>query len=109
MGIAQNVQLATIEVPTTVVVESKKEVILKAVFPNPVKYSFILKVDRNALLTGKIDFELWNKDDELLFEQRLGQPFEIIERGHLPEGEYEYRVSRDGDVVQTGKLIFSPF
>ncbi|MEM6726806.1 MAG: T9SS type A sorting domain-containing protein [Bacteroidota bacterium] len=108
---AQNVQLATIEAPSvsTVTVEKKQEEVLKAVFPNPVKYSFILKVDRNALLSGRIDFQLFNADGDMVFEKRLGQPFEIIERGHLPEGDYKYQVKKEGETVQTGEINFQPF
>ncbi|MEM6726261.1 MAG: T9SS type A sorting domain-containing protein [Bacteroidota bacterium] len=108
-AIAQQVQLASIETPSTEVVEKKQEEVLKAVFPNPVKYSFILKLDRNALLEGRIDFNLFDVGGNMVFEKRLGQPFEIVERGHLPSGDYHYEVKKEGEVVQTGKIYFEPF
>ena len=81
-----------------------------SIFPNPVVHTFIIEVDLNLIAENEVSFELYNMTGKrVLTIEKMVQPVEIVERGHLPEGFYSYILKTSEKVIKTGKLIFSEF
>ena len=79
-------------------------------YPNPVVFTFLVEVDLKILAEKIVSFELFNiAGERVIFRERLTNPVELLERGHLPAGVYSYLFKSGPELLKKGKILFVEF
>jgi len=76
-----------------------------AVYPNPANESIVISYQGNDKAFSAFEMNIYDIYSKLVKTYILKNEAEIIDIIDLPQGMYVYRLSRNNELLQTGKLI----
>jgi hypothetical protein len=76
------------------------------IYPNPSNGDFVNINIPGSERFDHIQFDIWTLSGTLMFSEQLNEPQNILKIHRKLNGAFAYRISGDGQVLKSGRIMF---